>query len=355
MSGRRRNAAGDSRRLLAAAGELAECRNPSDLATPLKSLRALVGADTVSAGELRVGQRSGSMDIVPQLAFPDLFDEESLSYWAAHWRDHPSLARQLSGVEPRPLRLGDFLGWRQFQRLGIYPAYRRLGLRGEMSLQIHWEPGRIACVSVHRAEREFGERERSLLALLSPHLQAARARIELSADARRQRRLLEGAVEADGAAPILVGRDGSIAAASPAAMALLGRWFQPPRLATQLPPELVAWLAARTRDGDPTPLRLTAEEKELEVAASPDEGGCLLLLRERRFGPPDSAALEAALPLTPRQAEVLALVSRGLGDAAIAVELGISVRTVGHHVRHILARLQVSSRTAAAALACRVD
>jgi DNA-binding NarL/FixJ family response regulator len=78
------------------------------------------------------------------------------------------------------------------------------------------------------------------------------------------------------------------------------------------------------------------------------------VLRERRLEPPDAATLAAALPLTRRQAQVLALICRGLGDAAIAVELGISVRTVGHHVQHILGRLDVPGRTGAAALALAV-
>jgi two-component system, NarL family, response regulator DevR len=53
-------------------------------------------------------------------------------------------------------------------------------------------------------------------------------------------------------------------------------------------------------------------------------------------------------PLSVREEEVLALVSAGLTDRAIGERLGISPRTVEHHVGRILAKLGVSSRAAAA-------
>jgi DNA-binding CsgD family transcriptional regulator len=60
-----------------------------------------------------------------------------------------------------------------------------------------------------------------------------------------------------------------------------------------------------------------------------------------------------ALPfgLTSRECEVLALVATGLTDAAVAAELFISPRTVGHHLRSIYSKLDVSSRSAATRIA----
>jgi DNA-binding CsgD family transcriptional regulator len=57
--------------------------------------------------------------------------------------------------------------------------------------------------------------------------------------------------------------------------------------------------------------------------------------------------------LTARQAEVLALVARGLTNAQIADELVLSVRTVDHHVSAVLTKLGVTTRAEAVAAAER--
>ncbi|WP_405771728.1 helix-turn-helix transcriptional regulator [Actinacidiphila glaucinigra] len=68
-------------------------------------------------------------------------------------------------------------------------------------------------------------------------------------------------------------------------------------------------------------------------------------------GGPSATALRA---LTVREAEVLRLVARGYSNGRIAKALFISQKTVSAHVSHILAKLGVSSRTEAAALAHRL-
>lgn len=55
--------------------------------------------------------------------------------------------------------------------------------------------------------------------------------------------------------------------------------------------------------------------------------------------------------LTPRQAEVLDLMTRGMSNAAIARELFITEKTASHHVSAVLTKLNVGSRLEAVALA----
>jgi DNA-binding CsgD family transcriptional regulator len=79
---------------------------------------------------------------------------------------------------------------------------------------------------------------------------------------------------------------------------------------------------------------------------------------------PDAARVEALRPtarpkapmgLTGREAEVLALVATGKTNREIAAALVISEHTVARHVQNILAKLGVSSRTAASAFAFEHD
>jgi DNA-binding NarL/FixJ family response regulator len=55
--------------------------------------------------------------------------------------------------------------------------------------------------------------------------------------------------------------------------------------------------------------------------------------------------------LTPRERELLQLLAEGLDDAAMAERLGISPKTVGNHMVHVLDKLGVHSRLQALVLA----
>jgi DNA-binding CsgD family transcriptional regulator len=66
----------------------------------------------------------------------------------------------------------------------------------------------------------------------------------------------------------------------------------------------------------------------------------------------DTADLELAL--TPREAEVLALLSEGASNKAIARRLGISVHTAKFHVSQLLNKLDAGGRTDAVAAAARL-
>jgi DNA-binding NarL/FixJ family response regulator len=57
--------------------------------------------------------------------------------------------------------------------------------------------------------------------------------------------------------------------------------------------------------------------------------------------------------LTPREAEILALIAEHLSNPAIAERLFVSAKTVEHHVSALLAKLGAASREEAAALAHR--
>jgi NarL family two-component system response regulator LiaR len=81
---------------------------------------------------------------------------------------------------------------------------------------------------------------------------------------------------------------------------------------------------------------------------SPEATNVLIQVTRQRASQPDYG-------LTERETEVLALLGKGLSNAEIGERLVISLPTVKFHVRNILSKLGVSSRTEAVALALQED
>ena len=72
-------------------------------------------------------------------------------------------------------------------------------------------------------------------------------------------------------------------------------------------------------------------------------------------GPPDEAPRRDTFGLSSREREVLAQIAKGRTNREIGERLFISQKTVGVHVGNILAKLGVSGRVEAAAVAIRLD
>lgn len=87
------------------------------------------------------------------------------------------------------------------------------------------------------------------------------------------------------------------------------------------------------------------------LGATRDHDTAAALLRDLGAGAGPGARAEAEL--TNRERQVLELLAQGMSNAQIAAALVISEKTAGHHVSHILAKLGVSNRAQAAAVASR--
>jgi DNA-binding CsgD family transcriptional regulator/tetratricopeptide (TPR) repeat protein len=119
--------------------------------------------------------------------------------------------------------------------------------------------------------------------------------------------------------------------------------------------------AGATRTEASIPLR-NAHAVAVRIGARPLRRELELLAQRARLdlAPPEAAApdgresLENKLGLTPREAEVLALVARGYTNREIADTLVISVKTASVHVSHILRKLDAPNRLEAAAIAHRL-
>jgi DNA-binding NarL/FixJ family response regulator len=128
---------------------------------------------------------------------------------------------------------------------------------------------------------------------------------------------------------------------------------------TDLRAALHDWLAleapyhqARCRTGIGLALRALEDEE----SATDELAAALALFRDIGARPDAEhvARLVANVPpggLTPREVEVLRLVASGLSNPEIAARLVLSEKTVGRHLSNIFTKLDVTSRTAAAAFA----
>jgi DNA-binding NarL/FixJ family response regulator len=120
---------------------------------------------------------------------------------------------------------------------------------------------------------------------------------------------------------------------------------------TAAPEPLRAWLEAAAHG--PVALLTSAQGStrlSFSIAARGEQW--MVVLREES----DAAQLHALInlfKLTQREAEVLHWVTQGKTNRDIGDILGTSPRTVNKHLEHVFAKLNVETRTAAAALAMR--
>jgi DNA-binding CsgD family transcriptional regulator len=114
-----------------------------------------------------------------------------------------------------------------------------------------------------------------------------------------------------------------------------------------------ALLAGGDRDGAAEQAR-AAHEVAVRLGAAPLRTAVEALVRRGRLEvalPGAGRSVDAAAVLTPREAEVLALVAQGRTNRQIGSELYISEKTASVHVSNIIAKLGASGRTEAVAIA----
>jgi DNA-binding CsgD family transcriptional regulator len=222
------------------------------------------------------------------------------------------------------VKISDFIPARELRRTQLYDVLLEpVGL--EHSLAVRLPVAEMAQFVFDRQKGDFGERDRQVLVSLTPHL----VRLGAAANTRRRLRSALALHEVKGTAVVLFEPGGRITYASSAAQELLQRYFG--KTGATLPAAVASWL-----HGAAEPLRVAAGDRTLMVEHI-DDG---LLLEERR-----------PLPhLTAREREILELVAGGKSNGEIAEHLWIAPGTVRKHLDNVYAKLDVHTRTAAAAV-----
>lgn len=269
--------------------------------------------------------------------------------------EHPLISHFQRTGDTRPRKISDFMGRREFRRTELYQrVYGPMGVEFQMAVTLPTAPGAMVGIALNRDRSDFGERDRSMLELLRPHL----AQMRRDAAARDAARLLESIVNRTlgdrGRAAIAVGSGGTVAFSSAGALDLVASYVPQWRRPDVLPEILLDWRSRERRRGLAPSHDLVIDGPEGRLLArllpsAEPAGHDVVLLDEHRIGAGLLAL--AGLGVSPRQAEVLLQVARGRTNAEVARALHLSPRTVQKHLENIYDRLGVRSRTAAAARA----
>jgi DNA-binding CsgD family transcriptional regulator len=341
----------DARAALGLAGTLAEVTTDAQLRAALLTLPEVVGADGLL--DARIAKPPGApLQMNAQGSDTSLYPPFSVEVVTRRWRQHPVVARHVLHPTPRAVAIGDFLTTAQWRRNALFnEVYRPVGIVHELGIQLLWTRDRTACWALHRTGQAFSDRDRAMLEAIALHARAAFARVAEHERLAERLALLEAGVEAGEQGVLLVAPDGRLRAAGALAQRLLRAWFGAAEDRGRLPGELADWHEATRRTEHPPRLRRSRQGRRLRVTLLAGAREDVLILREDRDRPLSADALASALPISRREAEVLALLAAGKTNAAIAAELSLSPRTVGRHVERVLARLGVPNRAAATAAA----
>lgn len=285
---------------MAAIDETEQLPFPEDL---LESLRELIGSDTTAYSELdRVGERVLAGVIVGDRDRDDVGEDV---FWALR-HEWPSCSYEDRTLDFGAHKLTDFVTMRELRRRQIYSDYLRpSGIEYEISVGLPAELTHTKLFLFLNGPKrgDFGERERTILELLRPHLICRYEQVQ----ALRRAAGALAALETSDVALVLLDDAGRAEFATPRARRLLTSYgFDAGDV-----PNVAPLLIRRIRSD-------------------------VLLLEERR-----------PLGLTPREREILALVAQGHTNAQIAAVLWISPATVGKHLENAYSKLGVTSRTAA--------
>ncbi len=269
----------------------------------------------------------------------------------------PIITRYAATRDGRAYKLSDFLTRRELHATPLWKdALGPLGVEYQIAFTLPSQPSVLIGITLNDGDRDFRERDRTLLNLARPHLVQAYRNAQIHTETRARLAALDRGLEATGLAAIMLRRDGRVRAASPQAERMLkGAFGRRPAARGQLPADLKAWVAERRvarGPGDNVPLIVPGDGGRLLVRFVRRRGGIEsdVLLLERSVNPLATESLRA-LGLTPRESEALRLAALGSTSEAIADDLSISRATVRKHFENIYRKLGVQSRAAAVATA----
>jgi len=332
--------------------EIYVLRDPAGFTTQMLSgLRKIVPAEFAAYCEMVPAKKTSVNTFDPE---EPPAQKETEPRWPSLMHEHPVVQHYLRTRDRRAFKISDFLTERVFHSRALYnDFYRPMGIQDVMCFEIPSPAPFLLPVGLHRARRNFTERERLVLNLVRPHLNQAWRNAKKLTRLKEVMQALGKTLDALDHGIIVLSATGRVEFLTPKAVQYLDAYFGgTKRPAGRLPEELKRWVnhfeALHHGDELPPPrLPLMVEQQGRRLSIRlVSEGATRVLLLEQQV---DCLPLEKlrASGLSEREAEVLAWVAHGMTNAGVALILGISVLTIKKHLQHIFDKLGVETRTAA--------
>lgn len=322
----------------------------------VRNLSTLLPAELYTYNEFSASRKLVSGYAIWPMDFPLPADAPDIV--GRYQFQHPTVNHYLSTGSSQPTRISDFVSYRQFRRTDLYNEfYRPMRIPYGIGFGVALHADGLIGIGMHRSGKDYSDRERDLLALVSPHILQAYSNTQAAVRLTRNLTSLYDAIESFDVAVVCVRNHSTIQWASPAAHRLIQKFkLTRRRTVDRLVRPVADWLKRQTAPfGSPSiqptiaqPLVLKRDGNNLTIRHLSDGAQELLLLELPKQ--PDSLSLEH-LGLSKRETEVLVCLSQGRTNLEIGTILGISPRTAQKHLDRIYVKLCVETRHAAARLA----
>ena len=182
----------------------------------------------------------------------------------------PIVTRFARTRDGRAYKLSDFLTQRELHETPLWQdALGPLGVEYQMAFALPSQPSVLVGITLNDGDRDFGERDRTLLNLARPQLVQAHRNAQIHTEARARLAALDRGLEAAGHAAIMLRGDGRVRAASREAQRMLEAGFGRRQGARgRLPADLERWVTERRAargHGDNVPFVVTGDDERLLV------------------------------------------------------------------------------------------
>jgi DNA-binding CsgD family transcriptional regulator len=320
-----------------------------------EGMSRLISCDRAAFNEIDIGRER---TIVPS-PVPAYWDRLA-PVFVMHLQEH-SLGKLTDFPEPhKAVAFGDRRNDPAWMKSVLYHEYYLpIGAKHQLGTHLFQQGTVRFLLNCNRWNRDFSAEDRALLELISPHVECAWRNVSELSQLRRVQSMGDGATDEREHTVVVDADTWRITALSSAASDALRDLFGVDgREGDALPEELKRWLAHQRAvlaspaalDRPPLSFRIDRGAGSIDIRlAQTNSTTAIIFLKERRASVPRPRSPEhLGFGLTRRETEVLDWIGEGKRNSEIAIILGVSPRTVGKHVEHVLEKLGVETRTSAA-------